>query len=390
MTEPSGPIAILGSDGYTGWSLANHLLEQGIDVLGVDNLLRRQKAEPSVTPISEHDDRVEAANQAYDGDYRFAELDIANYDALEAVLQRERPDSIVNLAQIPTAPYSMVSVENAWETQQNNIEGALNLMWALRNLDMRETHVVQLATMGEYGTPDAPIPEGFLEDGRPAPKSPGSLYHASKVNTTVNTRFCAETWDIPVTEIYQGIVYGLPAIEDDALLTRFDVDSVWGTVLNRFTAQAAMGEPLTVYGAGGQKRAMLPIDDCVRCLTLALENPPGPDVPGRHPYRAINQFEGSYRVKELAAMVSEHTGAEIVHLENPRTEDDSEHFYAPERHVLDDLGYEASSSIEAVFERTYEIVDRYTDRIAVDELMPDVYWDERQPVAAHGGTVPGE
>jgi UDP-sulfoquinovose synthase len=385
MADIADPIAILGADGYTGWSLATHLLEQGHAVVGVDDFTRRTEAAPSVTPIAPHGAREAVANERYDGDYRFVELDISDYDALEEFLRREQPANIVNLAQIPAAPYSMVSVEHAWETQQNNIEGALNLMWALRELGRRDTHIVQLATMGEYGTPDAPLPEGFLDDGRPAPKSPGSLYHASKVNTTVNTRFCSETWDVPVTEIYQGIVYGLPDIADERLLTRFDVDAVWGTVLNRFTAQAVVGEPLTVYGEGGQKRAMLSIDDCIRCLTLALENPPGPGVPGRHPYRAINQFDASYRVKELAEMVSERSGADVAHLENPREEDDSEHFYEPERAVLDELGYEPACSVEAVFERTYEIVQRYEERISVEELMPDVYWDERETVAADGG-----
>jgi UDP-sulfoquinovose synthase len=378
------PVAILGSDGYTGWCLATFLLERGHDVVGVDDFTRRTEAAPSVTPIADHADRSETANEAFDGDYQFNELDIAEYDALEEFIETADPASIVNLAQIPAAPYSMVSVDHAWGTQQNNIEGALNLMWALRNLDRRDTHVVQLATMGEYGAPDTPIPEGFLDDGRPAPKSPGSLYHASKVNTTVNSRFCSETWDIPVTEIYQGIVYGLPETHDDTLLTRFDVDAVWGTVLNRFTAQAAIGEPLTVYGKGGQKRAMLSIDDCIRCLTLALENPPGPGVPGRHPYRAINQFDESYRVKELADMVADHTGAEIAHLENPREEDDSEHFYDPDREVLDQLGYEPSATVEAVFKRTYDVVNAYTDRIPVEELRPDVYWDDREAVAPVG------
>jgi UDP-sulfoquinovose synthase len=378
------PVAILGSDGYTGWCLATFLLERGHDVVGVDDFTRRTEAAPSVTPIADHADRSETANEAFDGDYQFSELDIAEYDALEEFIETADPASIVNLAQIPAAPYSMVSVDHAWGTQQNNIEGALNLMWALRNLDRRDTHVVQLATMGEYGAPDTPIPEGFLDDGRPAPKSPGSLYHASKVNTTVNSRFCSETWDIPVTEIYQGIVYGLPETHDETLLTRFDVDAVWGTVLNRFTAQAAIGEPLTVYGKGGQKRAMLSIDDCIRCLTLALENPPGPGVPGRHPYRAINQFDESYRVKELADMVADHTGAEIAHLENPREEDDSEHFYDPDREVLDQLGYEPSATVEAVFKRTYDVVNAYTDRIPVEELRPDVYWDDREAVAPVG------
>ena len=383
MRTDEGPVLILGSDGYTGWGLTCHLLERGIDVVGVDHFLRRTEAAPSVTPIVSHDVRATAATDRFDGSYTFHELDIADYDALETLLEDTAPASVVNLAQIPTAPYSMVSIDHAWQTQQNNIQGSLNLLWALHEIGRDMTPVVQLATMGEYGTPEQPIPEGFLPDGRPAPKSPGSIYHASKVNTTVNTRFLSELWNIPVTEIYQGIVYGLPAVDDPRLLTRFDADAVWGTVLNRFTAQAAVGEPLTVYGRGGQKRAMLSIDDCIQCLTLALEQPPTPDGADRYPYRAINQFDESYRMQHLAEMVAEKTGATIVHLENPRTEDDSEHYYEPEKAVLERLGYEPSTTVEEVFERTHAIIQEHTDRIDLDELLPDVSWTRRDVQVVH-------
>lgn len=370
------PILILGVDGYTGWSLACHLLEHDYDVYGVDNYLRRREAGRSVTPITSLKQRSKTANDAFDGHFRYTRSNIADQPArLQEIIDTLAPRAIVNLAQIPSAPFSMASVENAWLTQQNNIQGALNLMWALRDLDREGTHVVQLATMGEYPVGTG-IPEGFLEDGRPAPKSPGSLYHASKCNATINTYFCSETWGIPVSEVYQGIVYGLPAAPRDALLTRFDVDAMWGTVLNRFTAQAAVDEPLTVYGRGGQKRAMLPIDDCVRCLRLAIENPPGPGVPGRAPYRAINQFQESHRVRELAEMVQSFTGVDIEHIPNPRVEDDSDHFYDPERTVLDDLGYEPSATIEDVFRRTFNMVEEFTDRIDVDDLRPHVYWSK--------------
>lgn len=372
------PVLILGNDGYTGWALTCHLLGEGYDVVGVDTHFRREEAEHSITPIADPHERYEAAGAVYDGFYENGTVDITDRDALMRTIELTEPQAIVNLAQIPAAPFSMRSSQAAWFTQENNIKGALNLVWALREYD-EEVPVVQLATMGEYGTPDEPIPEGFLEDGRPAPKSPGSFYHASKVNATVNTYFAAETWGLPVTEIYQGIVYGLPHVADERLLTRFDADATWGTVLNRFTAQAVAERPLTVYGQGGQKRAMLPIDDCVRCIQLAIENPPSEDGPGEYPYRAINQFQESHRVRELAEMVQSFTGADIAHIENPREEDDSDHFYDPEREVLDELGYEPSATVEDVFRRTYNVVEDHRDRIVTDELLPETYWTGKTP-----------
>lgn len=366
-------VAVLGSDGYTGWPLTCHLLGKGYDVIGVDRFTRRAWAD-SVTPIVAHQDRAKAAREHFAGEYQWYRDDITDPETVFEVVRRE-PDAIVNLAQIPAAPYSMQDLRLAWATQENNIRGALNLVWALHESE-KGIPLIQLATMGEYGTPDAPLPEGFLDDGRPAPKSPGSFYHASKVNATVNTRFASETWGLPATEIYQGIVYGLnyDAVADERLVTRFDVDETWGTVLNRFTAQAVAGEPLTVYGAGGQKRAMLSLADCIQCLTLAIENPPDPDGPGRYPYRAINQFDEAYRVRELAEMVAEKTGADIEHVDNPRVEDDSDHFYEPERSVLDSLGYEPTRSIESEVDHALDVVERYSERIPVDELQPATDW----------------
>lgn len=367
-------ILVLGSDGYTGWPLTCRLLENGYDVFGIDNLTRRDRT-TSVTPIQSHSKRATVANEAFDGDYEFRVGDTRSYEAIATLLEAEEPDTVVNLAQIPAAPYSMGSPARAWEVQQNNVRGALNLYWAIQRLDIPTPHVVQLATMGEYGTPESGIPEGFLEDGRPAPKEPGSFYHASKVAATVNTLFAARTWDIPTTEIYQGIVYGVSPYHDlDAALgTRFDVDETWGTVLNRFTAQAAADQPLTVYGAGGQKRAMLSLSDCVQCLELAIENPPA-RWDDRYPYRAINQFDEAHRVRDLADMVHSFTGAEIAFVENPRAEDDSDHDYDPEREILDELGYEPTRSIEDEFRRAFAVVEEHVDRIDDEALWPSTSW----------------
>lgn len=370
-------VLVLGADGYTGWPLVCRLLRDGYDVHGIDHLEGRRYRGESVTPIDSHVERSYAADEVFDGEYTFQRLDVRHYHRLRDAISAVKPDTIVNLAQIPSAPYSMQGPYEAWEVQDNNVRGALNVLWALRETGQTDTHVVQLATMGEYGTPDEPLPEGFLPDGRPAPKQPGSFYHASKVQMTTNTLFASETWEIPVTEIYQGIVYGVETAAtagNPDLMTRFDVDATFGTVLNRFTAQAAAGEPLTVYGEGGQCRAMLSLQDCVQCLTLAIENPPGPYTAGRYPYRAINQFDGSYRVNNLATMIAEETDADIEHLDNPRAEDDSRHFYDPEREVLDELGYEAAKSLEDAFHETYHVVQRHVDRIDRDALRPSTTW----------------
>jgi len=368
---PTMNVVVLGSDGYTGWPLVARLLDHGHRVHGIDHCGAREYRGRSVTPIDEHATRAAIANETLDGTYSYdTGLDVTRYRGLRAALSKHDPDAIVNLAQIPSAPYSMRGPADAWDTHRNNVQGSLNLLWALKELDRTDTHVVQLATMGEYGTPEAGIPEGFLPDGRPAPKEPGSFYHASKVATTVNTIFAARAWGLPVTECYQGIVYGVhtdATDRDPALRTRFDADATWGTVLNRFTAQAAVGHPLTVYGEGGQCRAMLSLQDCVRCIHLLLENPP-------EGYRAVNQFDGAYRVREVADMVADETGADVTTVENPRVEDDSAHAFDPERGVLDELGYAPERSIREELRRTYATVCEHRERIDTDSLSPRTVW----------------
>jgi len=365
------PILVLGADGYTGWPLVCRLLDHGYNVVGVDSLEGRSYRGESVTPITEHNTRSEVANTTFKGTYHYEVIDITDYNVLGGILSKHDPATVVNLAQIPSAPYSMANHQQAWEVQRNNILGSLNLMWALKSLNMTDTHVVQLATMGEYPLGED-IPEGWTDKGQPAPKRPGSLYHASKVNTTANTLFLSQTWGIPVTEIYQGIVYGVStdSMPSPSLQTRFDCDSVFGTVLNRFTAQAAVDHPLTVYGKGGQKRAMLPLQDCVRCLQLVIENPPMEHEAGTNPYRPVNQFQSAYRVNELAEMVSDYTGAEIQHIDNPRDEDETEHVYEPDRHVLDALGYEPTQSILQVFEETYDTISDKPKKMVKYENAP--------------------
>lgn len=377
MVEDQRPILVLGADGYTGWPITCRLLDAGYDVVGVDSYDGRDYRGDSIVPISGPASRIVAAREAYDGHLKLVAGDVTEYWWLSNLINDTDPTAVVNVAQIPAAPYSMAGIQQAWRVQENNIRGALNLLWALQNTDQTDTHVVQLATMGEYPVGDD-IPEGWTEEEQPTPKRPGSLYHASKVNTTVNTLFLSETWDIPVTEVYQGIIFGVQTealSKVDGLNTRFDADSTFGTVVNRFTAQAAVDHPLTVYGKGGQKRAMLPLQHCVECIQRLVETPPAPDAPGTYPYRPVNQFERAWRVNEVAEMISDKTGTDIVHIENPRQEDESDHDYDPDREVLDELGYTGSGSLEQEFDRTYPVVEDHTDRISTESLRPDTEWD---------------
>lgn len=377
MTRDTQTVLVIGADGYTGWPLTCRLLAHGHDVIGVDNFLRRDLTPPSVTPIEDPLAREAEAHHEFEGDYNVIRGDLTDRAFVRSLFDEEEFDTVVNLGQIPSAPYSMQSPGAAWEAQRNNVQGSLNLLWALHEAE-ETIPLVQLATMGEYGLPETPIPEGFLPDGRPAPKRPGSYYHASKVASTVNTLFAADTWGIPVTEVYQGIVYGVTTPEIDGygpLNTRFDVDEMWGTVANRFTAQAAVGHPLTVYGDGGQKRAMLSLTDCVRSLHHFVEHPPDPDGPGAYPYRAVNQFYQAHRVVDLAEVLQSLTAAEIEHVENPREEDDGRHFYEPERDVyVEHLGEDPTRPLIEEIKETLEVIQYYSRRIDRDGLRPETTW----------------
>lgn len=382
-------VLVLGVDGYTGFPLSVRLLRDGYDVVGGDHFFRRSKAD-SVTPIASPNQRMAAVRNHLDvrGDYYWVPIDATDYSAVRELVRYVDPDAVVNLAQIPSAPYSMRDATSAWVVQENNVRGSLNLFWALRDLGKTDTHVVQLATMGEYGVyPEGrPIPEGFTEEGLPAPKDPGSYYHISKAQATANTFFAAKTWGVPTTEVYQGIVYGVTpfdgdadlreaAFEDPRLLTRFDVDDVWGTVINRFTAQAVAGKELTVYGDGTQQRAILPLSECVECLSLALANPPTPEEDDHYPYRAVNQFGEVYRIKDLAEAVAYESGlgGEIDHLyPNPRG-DDFEHSYDPDREALDRLGYEPGRSVLSTVRETADVIEQHQHRLPND-FRPTIDW----------------
>ena len=346
-------VLILGGDGYLGWPTALRFSARGHEVSVVDNFSRRrwhhEHGTDTLTPIRDLDERIEAwreiSRRVRSGRYIGA---VEDGDFLDEVVAETRPEAVIHYGEQPSAPYSMMSRERAVETQHTNVIGTLNLLFSLRD-HVPDCHLVKLGTMGEYGTPNIDIEEGFIEiehkgrtDTLPFPKLPGSLYHCSKVHDSTNVHFACRIWGLRATDLNQGVVYGIETEEtarDERLVTRFDYDEIFGTVLNRFCVQAVIGHPLTVYGSGGQTRGFLNIRDTLRCVELAVENPAD-----RGEFRVFNQFTEQFSVAELAELVKaagEHLGysVEVQHVENPRVELE-EHYYNATHTKLLDLGLE--------------------------------------------------
>jgi UDP-sulfoquinovose synthase len=332
-------ICVLGGDGYCGWATALYLSKKGHEVSVVDNFARRtwdhELGVQTLTPIQPLADRLRAWHDLTGLQIDLFVGDVTDYDFLASTVEKVRPEAVVHFAEQRAAPYSMIDRKHAVFTQVNNVVGTLNLLFAIRELQP-ECHLVKLGTMGEYGTPNIDIEEGYIKiehNGRsdvlPFPKQPGSFYHLSKVHDSHNMMFACKIWGLRATDLNQGVVYGTVTDEvtlDEALINRFDYDEIFGTVLNRFCVQAAMGHPLTVYGRGGQTRGFLDIRDTVRCIELACLRPAG-----RGECRVFNQFTEQFSVMELAKMVQEaarHLGmpVEIQHLDPPRVESE-QHYY---------------------------------------------------------------
>lgn len=373
-------ILIAGIDGYLGWPLALHLAARGHDVTGVDALLRRRWVREmnsvSAIPISPPEERF-ANHPCHIGD-------LTDYEFVECIFKDFQPETVVHLGQCPSAAYSMRDAHHAAWVQINNITSTLNILFAMRDV-CPESHLVKLGTMGEYGTPNLDIPEGHFEieyrgrkDRLPFPRQAGSFYHWSKVFDSQNVEFVCRVWGLRATDIMQGVVFGthIDAMGDDpALRTRLDFDEAFGTVINRFCCQAVIGQPLTPYGAGGQKRGYLPLRDSMQCLTLAIENPPQAGE-----YRVFNQLAETYTVNQLADKVAEAGGfvgltVEIEHVSNPRIEAE-EHYYNPDHQRLFDLGYQPTA-IECELVSMLLDLQQYTARIEAhrEVLTPGIYWD---------------
>lgn len=382
-------VFVIGIDGYLGWSLAQYLTVRGHTVAGIDALLRREWVEEvgsqSAIPIVSFKERLDAFQERFGVALDARMGDLLDYPFLKGFLADFQPDAIVHLGEMPSAPYSMIDQSHAVFTQHNNVIGSLNVLWAMREV-CPDAHLVKLGTMGEYGTPNIDIPEGFFEvefrgrkDTLPFPRQAGSYYHWSKVHDSNNTMFACRIWGLRSTDVMQGVVFGTQIDEmtqDHRLNTRLDFDQCFGTAINRFCCQAVIGHPLTVFGIGKQKRGFLPLRDSMQCLTIAIENPPA-----KGEYRVFNQFEETYTVLELAEIVKregESLGLKIdINLyENPRTEA-AEHYYQPDRQKLLDLGYVPSHDVAAEVRLMLRDLMPHADRIRekADILVPDIRWD---------------
>jgi UDP-sulfoquinovose synthase len=380
-------ILILGGDGYLGWATSMHFARRGHEVHALDNYLRRrahvEAGTDSLTPIGDSlPARAAAFHEVTGHEIGVTEGDLMEWDVVERVFRELEPEVIVHYGEIPSAPYSMIDREHAVFTQTNNVVGTLNVLYAMAEL-APDAHLVKLGTMGEYGTPNIDIEEGFIEidhkgrrDVLPYPKLPGSMYHLSKVHDSHNIHFACRIWGLRSTDLNQGVVYGIETDEtnlDERLLTRFDYDEVFGTALNRFCLQAVIGHPLTAYGKGGQTRGYLNIVDTLRCVELAALNPPEAGE-----FRVFNQFTEQFSIMELAEHVQK-AGAEVGldvevdHVSNPRVELD-EHYYNAQHTKLLDLGLQPHLLSETLIESMFEVIERYRDRVILDHIMPATRW----------------
>jgi UDP-sulfoquinovose synthase len=392
-------ICVLGGDGYCGWATALYLSRQGHAVAIVDNFVRRQwdfeLGAQSLTPIQPLADRLRVWQQLSGKTIELFAGDVNDYDFLAGVIESFQPEAVVHFAEQRSAPYSMIDRKHAVFTQVNNVVGTLNLLFALQELSP-DCHLVKLGTMGEYGTPNIDIEEGYIRiehNGRtdllPYPKQPGSFYHLSKVHDSHNMMFACKIWGLRATDLNQGVVYGTVTDEvvlDEALINRFDYDDVFGTVLNRFCIQAAAGHPLTVYGKGGQTRGFLDIRDTVRCIEIACLNPAN-----RGECRVFNQFTEQFSVLQLAEMVQAAAWklgmrVTIEHLPAPRVESE-EHYYNAKHSKLIDLGLQPHFLSDSLLDSLMNIAIRYQDRINTGLFMPQVQWRKSNNQRARQSSV---
>jgi UDP-sulfoquinovose synthase len=380
-------ILILGGDGYLGWPTAMHFSKRGHEVHAIDNYLRRrahrEQGTDSLTPIGDSlPERAAAWRDVTGLDIGVTEDNICEYDVVDRIFREFQPEAIIHYGEMPSAPYSHKSREHAVFTQYNNVVGNLNILFAMAEL-APDAHLVKLGTMGEYGTPNIDIEEGYLDvnhNGRtdtvPFPKLPGSWYHLSKVHDSHNIHFACRVWGLRATDLNQGVVYGIGTDEtklDDRLMTRFDYDEVFGTALNRFCLQAVIGHPLTVYGKGGQTRGYLNIVDTIQCVDLATASPAD-----QGEFRVFNQFTEQFSVMELAETVQRagvHHGldVQIDHVENPRFEKE-EHYYNAKHTKLLDLGLQPHLLSDTLVESMFDEIATYRERVIPDHIMPSTRW----------------
>ncbi|KAF5467983.1 hypothetical protein F2P56_012181 [Juglans regia] len=388
LKEPSKPqrVMVIGGDGYCGWATALHLSNKGYEVAIVDSLVRRlfdhQLGIDSLTPIHSIHNRLRCWKSLTGKTIELFIGDICDFEFLSETFKLFEPDAVVHFGEQRSAPYSMIDRSRAVYTQQNNVIGTLNVLFAIKEF-REQCHLVKLGTMGEYGTPNIDIEEGYItitHNGRtdtlPYPKQASSFYHLSKVHDSNNIAFTCKAWGIRATDLNQGVVYGVRTDETEMheeLCNRFDYDGVFGTALNRFCVQAAVGHPLTVYGKGGQTRAFLDIRDTVQCVELAIANPAQPGE-----FRVFNQFTERFSINDLATLVTkagEKLGLNVqsISVPNPRVEAE-EHYYNPKHTKLVELGLKPHILSDSLLDSLLNFAIKYKDRVDTKQIMPSVSW----------------
>ena len=382
-------IIVFGGDGFCGWPTSLHLSNLGHEVKIVDNLSRRNIDNElecqSLTPISTVSNRIKAWKEISDKDIEFENLDIATeYGRLLELLLNYKPDAVVHFAEQRAAPYSMKSPKHKIYTVQNNLNATHNILCAIVESGL-DTHLVHLGTMGVYGytTSGMKIPEGYLDVEIPSesatlksrilyPASPGSIYHMTKTQDALFFQFYSNNDGLRITDLHQGVVWGTNTKEtklDERLINRFDYDGDYGTVLNRFLMQSAIDFPLTIYGSGGQTRAFIHIQDTVKCIQLALENAPQ----SGDPVQIFNQVTETFRVRDLAKLVSKLTGTPVQQVDNPRIEAD-ENELEVENEKFMKLGLDPITLSEGLLMEIKQVAEKYSDRCDSDKIMPRSKW----------------
>uniref|UniRef100_A0A7S3VTZ3 NAD-dependent epimerase/dehydratase domain-containing protein n=1 Tax=Dunaliella tertiolecta TaxID=3047 RepID=A0A7S3VTZ3_DUNTE len=387
-------VMIIGGDGYCGWATALHLSQRGYNVCIVDNLCRRQYdltlGLDTMTPIASIQDRIRRWGEISGRHIDLAIGDVCDWDFFGEKFRSFSPDAVVHFGEQRSAPYSMIDRKHAVYTQSNNVMGTLNVLYAIK--DFRpDCHLVKLGTMGEYGTPNIDIEEGYItinhngrSDTLPFPKQGGSFYHLSKVHDTHNIAFAARAWKVAATDLNQGVVYGVRTEEtaaDPMLFNRFDYDGIFGTALNRFVVQAAVGHPLTVYGKGGQTRGYLDIRDTVRCIQIAIDNPASSGE-----MRVFNQFTQQFSVNQLAEIVKQGgkkfgLDVQVTNVPNPRVEAE-EHYYNAKNTKLQDLGLQPHYLEDSMVDSLLQFAMTYKDRVRMELIKPAVDWRAKTGQAA--------
>lgn len=383
-------ILILGGDGYLGWPTAMYLSEKGHDVGVVDNFIKRkwesEVGSSPLIPIRSLHNRVKLWESLTGNKIKMWVRDITESKALFSVIEEFIPDTIIHYAEQPSAPYSMQGVKQASDTQFNNVIGTLHLLFAMKKL-CPNSHLIKLGTMGEYGTPNIDIEEGYLEvehKGRKDtflfPKNPGSFYHLSKVHDSHNIYFACKIWGLKATDLNQGVVYGIETKQtkyDEGLSTSFHYDECFGTALNRFCIQAVSGNPITPYGKGNQTRGFLNILDTLQCVEIAANNPPNSGV-----MEVYNQFTEVFSINQLANIVLDSASklgmnTKIVNIDNPRKEME-DHYYNPVHTKLTSLGLKPNKLSDVLVDSMLLKIQQYKYLIDVDSLHMGVRWDHQQ------------